>query len=343
MGNRNTNLQRAKNAKNDEFFTTYEDIEREVSHYVRHFVGKTVYCNCDDPRRSNFCRYFLRNFNVLGLKRLICTSLSETTAAGDGLLDLRTDHEPLLWRQGRVLDVQTVGTGQEELSDDFIDAWLSETQCIQSLIGDGDFRSRECRSYLRAADIVVTNPPFSLFRELVVMLVRRRKKFLLVGNQNALTYKEIFPLIQKNKVWTGYQFGEMKFHVPADSEMRETRSWVDADGQKWRSLGNAMWLTNLDIPRRHERLPITRRFTPEEYPRYDSYDAVNVRRITDIPKDYAGVMGVPITVINRYNAEQLEIVGEANHGSDNEFDLFKPTINGRLLFKRILVKNRKPE
>lgn len=343
MGNRNTNLQRAKNAKNDEFFTTYEDIEREVSHYVRHFVGKTVYCNCDDPQRSNFCRYFLRNFNTLGLKRLICTSLSDASAACGDLLGPKAACETESQGNGLVLDVKTIGAGREELSDDSVEAWLNETQRVQRLTGDGDFRSRECRSYLRAADVIVTNPPFSLFRELVVMLVNRRKKFLLVGNQNALTYKEIFPLIQKNKAWTGYQFGEMKFRVPADSEMRETRSWVDADGQKWRSLGNAMWLTNLDIPRRHERLPITRRFTPEEYPRYDSYDAVNVRCITDIPKDYSGVMGVPITIINRYNAEQLEIVGEANHGSDNEFDLFKPTINGRLLFKRILVKNRKPE
>lgn len=191
-------------------------------------------------------------------------------------------------------------------------------------------------------DIVVTNPPFSLFKEIVAEIVKYKKNFLIIGNQNALTYKEIFPLIQNNEVWTGYQFGEMKFRVPDSSEPRSTRYWVDETGQKWRSLGNAMWLTNLDNDRRHERLNLTKKYTPEEYPKYDDYDAINVRRITDIPYDYPGIMGVPITIINRYNSEQFEIVGEANHGSDNEYDLFKPTINGKLLFKRILIKNKQP-
>lgn len=187
---------------------------------------------------------------------------------------------------------------------------------------------------------MVTNPPFSLFKELVALLVKYQKSYLLIGNQNALTYKEIFPLIQNNQAWTGYQFGDMKFRVPQSSEPRSTRYWVDESGQKWRSLGNAMWLTNLDIERRHEQLVLTKKYDPKEYPHYDTYDAINVRKVTDIPYDYAGIMGVPITIIDKYNSDQFEILGEANHGSDNEYDLFKPTINGKELFKRILIRNR---
>ena len=173
------------------------------------------------------------------------------------------------------------------------------------------------------------------------LLVKYNKKYLLIGNQNALTYKEIFPLIQNNEAWTGYQFGDMKFRVPASSEPRETRFWIDEFGQKWRSLGNAMWFTNLDIDRRHKLLKLTKKYSPEEYPHYDNYDAINVKRVQDIPMDYAGVMGVPITIIDKYNSEQFEIVGEANHGSDNKYDLFKPTIGGKEIFKRILIKNKK--
>ena len=170
--------------------------------------------------------------------------------------------------------------------------------------------------------------------------MRYRKKFLIIGNQNAITYKEIFPLIQNNEVWTGYRFGEMKFRVPEYSKPRKYRYWVDESGQKWRSLGNAMWLTNLDNERRHEFVVMTKTYTPEDYPKYDNYDAINVRTIRDIPCDYYGIMGVPITIINKYNSEQFEIVGEANHGSDNEFDLFKPTIDGKEIFKRILIRRR---
>ena len=176
-----------------------------------------------------------------------------------------------------------------------------------------------------------------------MLLMNYNKKFLIIGNQNALTYKDIFPLIQKNIVWTGYQFGEMKFRVPKDSEPRRTRYWVDSTGQKWRSLGNAMWLTNLDIDRHHELLPMVKKYNPKEHPRYDSYDAINVKTIKDIPYDYAGIMGVPITIVNWFNSNQFEIIGEANHGSDSEFDLFKPTINGKLMFKRILIKNKEPK
>ena len=189
---------------------------------------------------------------------------------------------------------------------------------------------------------MVTNPPFSLFRELISLVTEYEKQFLVIGNQNAITYKEIFPLIQENKAWIGYQFGDMAFRVPDDSEPRKTRFWIDSTGQKWRSLGNAMWLTNMDMNRRHERLELTQFYDAESYPRYDEYDAIEVSKVANIPRDYDGVMGVPITFLNKYNPEQFEIIGEANHGSDNSFDLFKPTINGKLKFKRILIRNKIP-
>lgn len=343
MGNNNINLQMAKNLKYDEFYTTYETVQKEVCHYEKHFKGKTVLCNCDDPFESNFCKYFLRNFNRLKLKRLICTSytFSQMLATQQSLFDV--DGQLLKPGSGYVLDVEKFCDIEEELSDEYISDFLQTTKHIKKLKGDGDFRSSECIGYLKEADIISTNPPFSLFKELVSELVKYKKSYLLIGSQNALTYKEIFPLIQNNLAWTGYQFGEMKFRVPASSEPRKTRYWVDETGQKWRSLGNAMWLTNLDIERRHEKLKLTKRYHPSDYPRYDLYDAINVRRIADIPCDYAGIMGVPITIINKYNSNQFEIIGEANHGSDNEYDLFKPTINGKLLFKRILIRNKHPE
>ena len=332
----------AKNAKDDEFYTTYETIEKEIAHYTKHFENKTVLCNCDDPFESNFCKFFLKNFNVLKLKRLICTSfkLSRVVATQTTLFD--DNNEPLCAQNGYVLDVHKFCDTEEVLPDSFVMNFLNNSSVIKKLKGTGDFRSAECIHYLKSCDIVVTNPPFSLFKEIISKIVKYKKSFLLIGNQNALTYKEIFPLIQNNEAWTGYQFGEMKFRVPESSEPRSTRYWVDETGQKWRSLGNAMWLTNLDNDRRHEMLPLTKHYTPEEYPTYDSFNAINVRTITDIPCDYCGIMGVPITIINRYNSEQFEIVGEANHGSDNEYDLFKPTINGKLLFKRILIKNKQP-
>lgn len=339
----NTSLQAAKNLKDDEFYTTYECIVEELSHYTSHFEGKVILCNCDDPYESNFCKYFLRNFNVLGLKRLICTSYHGSKVIATQLDLFDQSNEPRIDNHGYVLDVTQIEKGEIEFSDKFIENWLKKNRPIKKLRGNGDFRSNECLNYLQQSDIVVTNPPFSLFKELISILVKYKKKYLLVGNQNALTYKEIFPLIQNNEAWTGYRFGDMKFRVPQDSAPRETRFWIDETGQKWRSLGNAMWLTNLDIDKRYKKLELTKRYSPEEYPKFDNFDAINVRRVVDIPKDYPGIMGVPITIINKYNSEQFELIGEANHGSDNEFDLFKPLINGKYIFKRILIKNRKPK
>ena len=241
---------------------------------------------------------------------------------------------------GYLLDVDDMGDSKVILSDAYVDQWLIEHNSITRLKGDGDFSSEECICYLQQADIVVTNPPFSLFKEMVELLMIHHKSFLLIGNQNAFTYKEIFPLIQKGKVWTGYKCGDMHFRVPSDSKPRKTRFWIDEAGQKWRSIGNAMWLTNLDIERKHKMLHLKKHYSPLEYPNYDNFDAINVKRVADIPKDYPGIMGVPVTIINKYNPMQFEIIGEANHGSDSEFDLFKPLVDGKLLFKRILIRNR---
>jgi len=340
MANKNSNLQTAKNKKDDEFYTTYETIENEVVHYASHFTDKTVLCNCDDPFESNFCKYFLKNFNILGLNRLICTSYCASAVVGTQIELFDNRNRVLNKDAGYVLDVGKFSDFAGVISDEEIANFLQTANVIKKLDGNGDFRSAECIEYLKACDIVVTNPPFSLFKEFVTEIMKNHKKFLIIGNQNAITYKEIFPLIQNNEIWTGYRFGEMKFRVPQYSKPRKYRYWVDENGQKWRSFGNAMWLTNIDNDRRHEYISMTKTYKPCDYPKYDNYDAINVKTIRDIPYDYYGTMGVPITIINRYNSEQFEIVGEANHGSDNEFDLFKPTIDGKEIFKRILIRRK---
>lgn len=247
--------------------------------------------------------------------------------------------EPVLVGQGYVLTVSKMpGNIGDEVSDEVIAEVLTKKNTVKRLHGNGDFRSEECIEYLKECDICCTNPPFSLFTDLFSLLVKYDKKYLLIGNQNAITYKEIFPYIKENKAWVGYRFGDMAFRVPDDTEPRNTRYWVDEFGKKWRSIGNAMWLTNLDTKRRHQKLVLTQQYDPERYPKYDNFDGINVSKVTDIPMDYDGIMGVPITYLKYHNEMQFEIVGEANHGSDNEFDLFKPKIQGKELFKRILIR-----
>ena len=288
----NKQLGRAKQAKEDEFYTRLEDIERELSHYKPHFRGKTVLCNCDDPRISNFFHYFSHQFESLGLKRLITTCYKNQ----DMDLFSRNNCERAIYlvydgdkNGNRIPDPEEIG--------------------IHELKGDGDFRSAECLELLKQADIVVTNPPFSLFREYVAQLVHHGKKFLIVGNMNETHYKEIFSLIMQNKMWLGYGNGDMAFRVPEHYEARATRFWIDEAGHKWRSLGNACWFTNLDIEKRHEEQILYKPYTPEEYPSYDNFDAIDVGRVTDIPCDWFGMMGVPDTFLYKYNPDQFEIVG----------------------------------
>lgn len=346
-GNSILNSAKYSSENTDEWYTTYETIAEELAHYEKHFQGRVVLCNCDDPFESNFCYYFLRNFNKLRLKKLICTSYGGSkidTIRGNIQLTLNlldNNGEPISFSNGYVLSISEIpGKKGVEVDDSVIQTIMKKRGVIRKLKGNGDFRSDECIKYLDECDICCTNPPFSLFAELFSLIVKHNKKFLLIGNQNAITYKEIFPYIKENKAWVGYRFGDMAFRVPAETKPHKTRFWIDTDGQKWRSLGNAMWLTNLDIPKRHEQLKLTQKYSPERYPKFDNFDGINVTKVADIPFDYNGIMGVPITYLKYHNEFQFEIVGEANHGSDNEFDFFKPKINGKELFKRILIKKK---
>jgi len=350
-GNSILNNAKYSSANTDEWYTTYETIAEELEHYREQFRDKVVLCNCDDPYESNFCYYFLKHFNQLQLKKLICTSYAGskiTQIQANSKLSANTKNvkdKNKYSKNGYVLIVtEMLGKVGEEISDEIIKTVIEKEGTINKLNGSGDFSSDECIEYLKECDICCTNPPFSLFASLFSLLTKYEKQYLLIGNQNAITYKEIFPYIKENKAWVGYRFGDMSFRVPDDTEPRNTRFWVDESGQKWRSLGNAMWLTNLDMPKRHQELILTAHYEPEKYPKYDDFDGINVQKVADIPMDYFGIMGVPITYLKYHNGEQFEIVGEANHGSDNEFDLFKPRVNGKELFKRILIKriDKKP-
>ncbi len=291
------NIDKAKEAKKDEFYTQLEDINNELKHYREHFRGKTVLCNCDDPRISNFFTYFAYNFEFLGLKKLM------TTCYKNQNMDLFSQNES---EQAVYLVYEGDKNGDHIPTADEIG--------VHPLNGDGDFRSQECIELLKEADIVVTNPPFSLFREYLAQLIEYDKKFLILGNQNAITYKEIFPLIQNNKMWLGSLLSYAAFKVPNYYEEKSTRFWVDENGQKWRSMGNICWFTNLDIKKRHENLILYKNYSQELYPHYINYDAIEVSKTDFIPADYDGIMGVPITFMDKYNPEQFEIIGIGNGG-----------------------------
>ncbi|CAI8280430.1 MAG: Uncharacterised protein [Bacteroidota bacterium] len=303
--NANRNLHAAKNAKKDEFYTQLEDIENELKHYTHHFKNKVVYCNCDDPRISNFFRYFAFNFEKLGLKKLITTCyqnkqhnlFSQHDSEHAIYLEYTGDHN-----QNRTPDPEEIG--------------------VTHLKGDGDFRSAESIALLKQADIVVTNPPFSLFREYVAQLMEYNKKFVIIGNINAITYKEIFPLIKDNGLWLGYNC--LRYFARPDGSMYET--------------ARSYWYTNLDIAKRHEELILYKPYTPQDYPKYDNYNAINVNKTKEIPMDYPGAMGVPITFLDKYNPDQFEILG-------NEYDLNIPKgrgyVNGKRMYGRIFIKNKR--
>lgn len=299
----NKSLTAAKKAKNDEFYTQLVDIEKELRYYKEHFRGKTVLCNCDDPRISNFFRYFAYNFEELGLKRLITTCYKNQNA------DLFS-----MGQSERAVMLEYMGdrNGNSLPEPDEIG--------IRELQGDGDFRSRECVELLKQADIVVTNPPFSLFREYVAQLIEYDKKFLIIGNQNAITYKEIFKLFMQNRIWLGASIhsGDRKFGVPDNYELKAANCGRDETGQKYIRVKGVRWFTNLDYKERHEELLLYKHYSPELYPKYDNYDAINVDKTCDIPCDYGGVMGVPITFLDKYNPEQFEIVAfrKGNDGKD---------------------------
>lgn len=317
----NENLQAARKAKKDEFYTQLADIESELKHYKEHFQGKTVLCNCDDPRVSNFFHYFSYNFERLGLKKLITTCYKNQNRD----LFSQNDSEQAIYLEyygdkdgDRVPNPEEIG--------------------VKRLKGDGDFRSAECIELLKQADIVVTNPPFSLFREYVAQLMEYKKKFLIIGNVNAITYKETFKLIKENQLWMGASIhsGDREFGIPDDYPLNAASCRIDENGKKYIRVKGVRWFTNLDYPERHENLILYKNYNPDEYPKYDNYDAINVDKTADIPMDYDGAMGVPITFLDKYNPEQFEII-RFRKGNDDK-DL---SINGKYPYFRILIRKIK--
>lgn len=315
--NKNSNLHKAKKAKADEFYTQLSDIEKECSHYKEHFKGKTILCNCDDPRISNFFFYFSANFEYLGLKKLIatCYKNQDINLFSEG----KSEKAVYIVYEGN-------RNGNKNVDNNELD--------IRELQGDGDFRSRECIELLKQADIVVTNPPFSLFREYVAQLMEYQKQFLIIGHQNAITYKEIFPLLKENKIWLGNGFsrGNAYFRIP-ETASRDYAKGVYDEETKLVKFRNCCWFTNLDHSKRHEVIETGQTYSPEKYPKYDNYNAIEVSKLKDIPMDYDGVMGVPITFLDKYNPEQFEII-KFRKGND-EKDL---SINGKCPYFRMLIK-----
>ena len=309
----NNNLHSSRNAKADEFYTQISFIENELKHYKDYFQGKVVFCNCDDPEWSNFWNYFRLNFYELGLKKLISTHYE--------------DDKP-----SYRMDI---------VSNDNADQCGIPDYVITPLRQNGDFRSPECIEILKEADVVITNPPFSLFREYVAQLIEYEKNFIIVGNQNAITYREILPLIMANKVWLGYNSGHFWFRVPDYYEEKKTDFKIDENGVKWRRMGNICWFTNIDIEKRHEEMILYHNYTPEKYPKYDNYDAIEVSRTAEIPCDYFGVMGVPITFMDKHNPEQFEILGDSRYHDEQAFSDDINVINGKTLYRRLLIRRKR--
>ncbi len=367
----NTALDKAKKAKADEFYTQLSDIEAEMRHYKDQFWGKVVFCNCDDPYESNFFKYFAMNFNFLGLKKLIATCFAGSPIANTQLSLF--DHESVEDKTTKSPHKIEITEVTDENADGAIDLTDVEyllrnrKNALTRLNGDGDFRSAECIELLKEADIVVTNPPFSLFREYITQLIEYCKSFIIIGNQNAITYKEIFPLIRENKLWLGQSIhsGDREFRVPDSYPLDAAGYRVDKNGVKYIRVKGVRWFTNLDVPIRHETNKLYKRYTPDEYPNYDNYDAIEVSKTINIPYDYDGIMGVPITFLDKYNPEQFEILGMCENLDlyglktkiytgqecrDRYYELFGKkgvydlnaagVVNGRKVYQRLLIKRK---
>jgi hypothetical protein len=328
----NETLKQAMRNKKDEFYTRLEDIENELKHYKSFFKGKTVLCNCDDPRVSNFFHYFSYSFEHLGLKKLITTCyknqnidlFSQNSSEQAVYLEYTGDKNG-----NRIPDPEEIG--------------------IKPLKGDGDFRSEECIELLKQADVVVTNPPFSLFREYVAQLISYDKKFLIIGNVNAVTYKEIFKLIKQDKLWLGKSIhsGDREFQVPKSYPLDAAGCRVDEEGNKFIRVKGVRWYTNIEYASRHEDLELYKKYTTQEYPKYDNYDAINVDKTADIPVDYDGVMGVPITFLDKYNPDQFEIIDAIGRYSmikgptPDTQGKYLTDIRGQHKYARILIRRRR--
>jgi len=320
--NSSANLSNARKAKNDEFYTQLPDIENELRYYKEQFKDKVVFCNCDDPEESNFWKYFALNFEFLGLRKLIATHFEIEKPAYK--LEIA---QSIRGRISRLASTRT------------------------SLKQNGDFRSPECVALLKEADIIVTNPPFSLFREYVAQLTEYNKNFIIIGNLNAITYRETFKLIKENKMWLGQSIhsGDREFRVPEYYPLNATSNRIDENGNKYIRVKGVRWFTNLDYNKRHEELILYKKYNPEEYPDYENYEAINVDKTNEIPCDYKGIMGVPISFLDKYNPEQFEIIGLMHSGDkSNEVEALRKDqshrnrgiIHGETKYARILIKTR---
>ena len=362
----NKTLTDGKNNKKDEFYTQIADIENELKNYKKHFKDKVVFCNCDDPYESNFFKYFTMNFNQLGLKKLIATGYATSPIIAKEVNVWTGEETEVPVRTPYVAYINEVrdlnGDGRIDLED--VKILLKEKRnCRRKLKGEtiykdgkkivypaGDFRSSESIKLLMQSDIVVTNPPFSLFREYVAQLIKYNKKFVILGNPNSLTYKDIFPLIKSNQLWIGNKSmgTDMLFDVPERyaKELVETKK--EGSGYKIvngvvKGRTQAIWFTNLDVQKRHENLDLYKEYSPEEYPKYDDYDAINVNKICDIPCDYDGIMGVPITFLDKFNPDQFEIIGLDRYVDDNPHYGHRFKICNKETYARILIRKRKSD
>lgn len=309
----NKNLQDAKRAKKDEFYTRLEDISNELRHYQEFFRGKSVLCNCDDPYESNFFKFFALNFNAWGLRKLVATCYDGSPVAGNELsLEFDGEEQQKKLRTAYKIEITEVpdmnGDGATDMTD--VDLLIrNDSNVLTQLKGNGDFRSAECVEMLKEADVVVTNPPFSLFREYVAQLIEYGKKFLIIGNQNCITYREIFPLIKENKLWLGYGFKGGAAHFYS---VYEDKATAGNHKEGMIRVSGVNWFTNIDHNKRHENLDLYKTYTSGEFPHYDNYNAINVNKTSDIPDDFDGIMGVPITFLDKYNPEQFEIIWQAS-------------------------------
>ena len=351
----NRELNKASVAKKDEFYTQLTDIEKEMRYYRNYFKDKTVLCNCDDPYESNFFKYFAMNFNSLGLKKLIATCYVTSPFMYTQLSLFGDDDETTAGIEGAKpykVEITEVtdenGDGRIDLAD--VEYLLRNKKNTLSLLdGDGDFRSAECINLLKQCDVVATNPPFSLFREYVAQLMEYNKDFIIIGNQNAITYKEIFPLFMQNRLWYGASIHShgRDFRVPDNYPLQAYEFRTDENGYRYINVKGVRWFTNIDYKERHDPLILYRNYTPEEYPKYDNYDAIEVGKTADIPCDYNDVIGVPISFLDKYTPEQFEILGCSDNGAvPEQYKLphFKkhnePYVNGKKLYKRIFIRRK---
>ena len=349
---KNRTLNEASRAQQDEFYTARNDIENEMKYYKPHFKGKTVLCNCDDPYESEFFKYFALFFNVLGLKKLIATCYAGSPIA-QRQLSLFDDETPATSRKPYCAVIEAMkdynGDGRTDLLDAEYILQNGVGGSLRVLEGDGDFRSSECIELLKEADIVATNPPFSLFREFVALLMKHNKKFIIIGSKNAVTYKEIFPLIMKNRMWLGVGFrgGNAHFRIPTYDPEKYADGVYDPESGLV-NFRNVCWFTNLEHNRHNETMILVRRYheDPSKYPHYDNYDAIEVSKVVEIPCDYDGIMGVPITFLDKYNPKQFQIIGctesegkgFSNGLWDSDSKVAQPLINGRKIYKRLFIR-----